>query len=143
MKTRDEKIATHLANRLVLLKTKPTKKEWMKMVEKAETVVDNLTQGQNVATPSAADEVPHRAYTLAMNRKAHRHACMVTAQTVGEIDWKYTKADWTSLRAGDDGETMFVSVRMAIPKTEYERVKRQYIRLQIARVAKANKGEKK
>jgi len=30
MKTRDEKVAAHLANRLVLLKTKPTKEEWMK-----------------------------------------------------------------------------------------------------------------
>ena len=29
MKTRDEKVAAHLANRLVLLKTKPTKEEWM------------------------------------------------------------------------------------------------------------------
>jgi hypothetical protein len=140
MKTRDEKVAAHLANRLVLLKTKPTKEEWMKMTKKAETVVDNLTQGQNVLT---ADEVPHHAYTVAMNRRAHRHACMVAAQTVGEIDWKYTKADWTSLKAGDDGETMFVSVRMAIPKTEYERVKRQYIRLQLARAVKAAKGEAK
>lgn len=106
------------------------------MSKKTETVVDNLTQSQNVPT---ADEVPHHAYVVAMNRRAHRYACMVAAQTVGEIDWTYTKADWTSLKAGDDGETMFVSVKVAIPKSEYERVKRQYIRLQMARAAKMRK----
>lgn len=140
MDERSTRIGKHLANRLVLLKTKPTKKEWMKMVKKAETVVDNLTQGQNVPT---ADEVPHRAYTEAMSRKAHRYALLKTAQSVGEIDWRYTEADWTVLRAGDTGETLLVSVRMAIPKSEYERQRRKYERMMKARAAKAKKAEGK
>ena len=140
MDERSTRIGKHLANRLVLLKTKPTKKEWMKMVKKAETVVDNLTQGQTVPT---ADEVPHRAYTEAMSRKAHRYALLKTAQSVGEIDWRCTEADWTVLKAGDTGETMLVSVRMAIPKSEYERQRRKYERMMKARAAKEKKGEKK
>ena len=104
---------------------------------KAETKMDNLTPSHDV--PSVADEVPHHAYTLAMSRKAHRYACLKAAQSVGEIDWKYTENDWTSLKAGDTGETMLVSVRMAIPKTEYERMKRQYIRAQMMRAAKGKK----
>jgi hypothetical protein len=140
MDERSTRIGKHLANRLVLLKTKPTKKEWMKMVKKAESVVDNLTQGQNVPT---ADEVPHRAYTEAMSRKAHRYALLKTAQSVGEIDWRCTEADWTVLKAGDTGETLLVSVRMAIPKSEYERQRRKYERMMKARAAKEKKGEKK
>ena len=110
------------------------------MVKKAETVVDNLTQGQNVPT---ADEVPHRAYTEAMSRKAHRYALLKTAQSVGEIDWRCTEADWTVLKAGDTGETLLVSVRMAIPKSEYERQRRKYERMMKARAAKAKKAEGK
>jgi hypothetical protein len=140
MDERSTRIGKHLANRLVLLKTKPTKKEWMKMVKKAETVVDNLTQGQNVPT---ADEVPHRAYMREMGRKAHRYALLKTAQSVGEIDWRCTEADWTVLKAGDTGETLLVSVRMAIPKSEYERQRRKYERMMKARAAKEKKGEKK
>jgi len=78
-----------------------------------------------------------------MGRKAHRYALLKTAQSVGEIDWRYTEADWTVLRAGDTGETMLVSVRMAIPKSEYERQRRKYERMMKARAAKAKKGEKK
>ena len=93
----------------------------------------------NQLNQSHAADVPHRAYTLAMNRRAHRYALLTTAQSVGEIDWKYTKADWTSLRAGDDGETMFVSVRMAIPKTEYERKVREYRKMEKMRQARGKK----
>ena len=92
---------------------------------------------------SHATDVPHHAYTQAMARRAHRYALMTAAQHVGEIDWKYTKQDWTVLKAGDNGETMFVSVRMAIPKTEYERRVRDYERMQKMRMAKAAKREQK
>lgn len=143
MNERITRISKHLAHRLLLLKTKPTKKEWMKTVKKAETVVDNLTQGHIVSSPSTADEVPHRAYTEAMSRKAHRYALLKAAQSVGEINWRCTEADWTVLKAGDTGETLLVSVRMAVPKSEYERQRRQYERLMKARAAKAKKGEKK
>ena len=98
------------------------------------TETDVLTRCQVVR-----DEVPHRAYTYAMGRKAHRYALLKTAQSVGEIDWKFTENDWTVLKTGDTGETMLVSVRMAIPKTEYERIKRQYIRAQMMRAAKGKK----
>lgn len=90
------------------------------------------------AETETKNEVPHRAYTDAMNRKAHRHACLLAAQSFGEINWKYTKNDWTVLKAGDTGETMLVSVRMEVPKIEYERIKKQYIRAQMKR----NKKEK-
>jgi hypothetical protein len=142
MDERSTRISKHLANRLVLLKKKPTKKEWMEMVKKAETVVDNLTQSHIVSPLSPADEIPHRAYTDAMSRKAHRYALLKTAQSVGEIDWGFTENDWTVLKAGDTGETMLVSVRMAIPKSEYERQRRQYERMMKARAAKAKKGGK-
>jgi hypothetical protein len=97
----------------------------------------------NQPNQSHATDVPHHAYTQAMARRAHRYALMTAAQHVGEIDWKYTKQDWTVLKAGDDGETMFVSVRMAIPKTEYERRVRDYERMQKMRNAKAAKREAK
>ena len=101
---------------------------------KVETKTDNLTPSHDVR-----DEVPHKTYTKEMNRKAHRYALLKTAQSVGEIDWGFTENDWTVLKAGDTGETMLVSVRMAIPKTEYERIKRQYIRAQMMRAAKGKK----
>ena len=95
-------------------------------------------------TASRADDVPHHAYTQAMSRKAHRYACLKAAQAVGEIDWKYTAADWTVLKASNNIEgTMLVTVRMAIPVTEYERRVREYNRMAKARAAKANKEEKK
>ena len=82
-------------------------------------------------------EVPHKTYTLAMSRKAHRYACLKTAQQVGEIDWKYTENDWTVLKASNNVEgTMYVTVRMAIPVTEYERRVREYQRLEKARASK-------
>lgn len=145
----------HMENRVKLLDEikPPQKKDWRKRASDVGRVVmnpiepgrlpsfslvfetkDNLTPSQEVR-----DQVPHKAYTDAMSRKAHRHACLVVAQTVGEIDWGFTKNDWTVLKAGDTGETMLVSVRMAIPKTEYERVKRQYLRAQMMRAAKGKK----
>lgn len=87
-------------------------------------------------------EVPHKTYTLAMSRKAHRYACLKTAQQVGEIDWKYTENDWTVLKASNNVEgTMYVTVRMAIPVTEYERRVREYNRLTHARIAKQVKRD--
>jgi len=137
----------HMENRVKLLDEikPPKKKDWKKWAKaSAETIMsttvsgklpkDNLTPSQNVR-----DEVPHKAYTDAMGRKAHRYALLKTAQSVGEIDWGFTENDWTVLKAGDTGETMLVSVRMAIPKTEYERIKRQYIRAQMMRAAKGKK----
>lgn len=96
--------------------------------------------------PNPHPEVPHKTYTQAMNRKAHRYACLKTAQAVGEIAWKFTENDWTALKASSNVEgTMFVTVRMAIPVTEYERRVREYNRLAHARIAKQakNKGAKK
>lgn len=137
----------HMQDRISLLdEIKPVnKKEWKKWSKASAEIImsttvsgtlpkDKLTSSQTV--PVVGDEVPHRAYTVAMGRKAHRYACLKAAQSVGEIDWKYTENDWTVLKAGDTGETMLVSVRMAIPKTEYERMKRQYIRAQMMRAAK-------
>lgn len=136
----------HMEERVKLLdEIKPiNKKEWRKWAKASAEIIttpiagrlpqDNLTPSQDVR-----DEVPHRAYTYAMGRKAHRYALLKTAQSVGEIDWRFTENDWTVLKAGDTGETMLVSVRMAIPKTEYERIKRQYIRAQMMRTAKGKK----
>lgn len=81
----------------------------------------------------------HKAYEDAMNRKAHRHALLKAAKESGVVNWQYTKNNWTVLKAGDTGDTMFVSVCIEVQKDIYLKHKEQYERAQAARTAKAAK----
>jgi len=83
----------------------------------------------------------HKTYLEAMNppRKAHRYALEKAGKEEGAIDWVYTHNDWTSLKAGDTGDEMLVTVRIKISKDTYLRHKKVYERMQKARLAKENK----
>lgn len=83
----------------------------------------------------------HKTYTDAMNRKAHRYALLKAAKEEGKVDWGFTERDWTALKAGDTGEEMMVTVRIAVPKDKYLKYKNTYERMQKARQAKESKNE--
>lgn len=83
---------------------------------------------------------PHKTYTDAMNRKAHRYAAIRAAKD-GSINWKFTEQDWTVLKASDTGEVMLVSVKVEIDREKYFKLKKQY--LEHAARVNANKGEEK
>lgn len=81
----------------------------------------------------------HKTCEEAMNRKAHRYALLKAAQAEPNINWVYTKNDWTALKAGDTGEVMLVSVRVEVNKDTYLKYKKQYEKTQKMRAAKGGK----
>ena len=81
----------------------------------------------------------HKSYKEAMSRKSHRYALLKAAKETPNIDWTFTEYDWTTLKAADTGDAMYVTVRVEIDRDHYFKYREQYERAQRMREAKKQK----